>query len=181
MGALQYVPEFDLAEETQIGDFDDIARECSRLLATNQTDRLDELFRLGGSSGGARPKILTEVNGQPWLIKFPSKEDDDAIGLQEYEYALCAKACGIEMAETRLFPSRICSGYFGTRRFDRALKEDGKERRMGKLRPERPTLAQKKAISRAGLLPDNWMVLDDGSVSMVILSRKSGQRRVISK
>ena len=27
MGALQYVPEFDLAEETQIGDFDDIARE----------------------------------------------------------------------------------------------------------------------------------------------------------
>ena len=52
---------------------------------------------------------------------------------------------------------------------------------MGKLRPERPTLAQKKAISRAGLLPDNWMVLDDGSVSMVILSRKSGQRRVISK
>lgn len=52
---------------------------------------------------------------------------------------------------------------------------------MGKLRPERPTLAQKKTISRAGLLPDNWMVLDDGSVSMVILSRKSGQRRVISK
>ena len=43
---------------------------------------------------------------------------------------------------------------------------------MGKLRPERPTLAQKKAISRAGLLPDNWMVLDDGSVSMVILSRR---------
>ena len=130
MGALQYVPEFDLAEETQIGDFDDIARECSRLLATNQTDSLDELFRLGGSSGGAKPKILTEVNGQPWLIKFPSKEDDDAIGLQEYEYALCAKACGIEMAETRLFPSGICSGYFGTRRFDRALKEDGKERRI---------------------------------------------------
>ena len=73
------MPEFDLAEETQIGDFDDIARECSRLLAKNQTDSLDELFRLGGSSGGAKPKILTEVNGQPWLIKFPSKEDDDAV------------------------------------------------------------------------------------------------------
>ncbi len=38
MGALQYVPEFDLAEETQIGDFDDIARECIRLLETDQTD-----------------------------------------------------------------------------------------------------------------------------------------------
>ena len=130
MGALQYMPEFDLAEETQIGDFDDIARECSRLLETNQTDSLDELFRLGGSSGGARPKILTEVDGQPWLIKFPSKEDRDEIGLQEYEYALCAKACGIEMTETRLFPSKVCSGYFGTRRFDRALKEDGNERRV---------------------------------------------------
>ena len=130
MGALQYVPEFELAEETQIGDFDDIAGECRRLLETNQTDNLDELFRLGGSSGGARPKILTEVDGRPWIIKFPSKEDYDEIGLQEYEYALCAKACGIEMAETKLFPSKVCSGYFGTRRFDRVLQEDGKEKRI---------------------------------------------------
>ena len=130
MGALQYVPEFELAEETQIGDFDDIACECRRLLETNQTDNLDELFRLGGSSGGARPKILTEVEGQPWIIKFPSKEDYDEIGLQEYEYALCAKDCGIEMAETRLFPSKVCRGYFGTRRFDRVLQEDGKEKRI---------------------------------------------------
>ena len=50
---------------------------------------------------------------------------------------------------------------------------------MGKLRPERPTLAQKKAISRAGLLPDNWMVLDDGSVSMVILKMEKPTKALL--
>ena len=139
MGALTYYPEQSFSEENDNTDLDELAFQCRKILHTEYSDKLDELYRLGGTSGGARPKILTEVNGQPWLIKFPSKEDDDAIGLQEYEYALCAKACGIEMAETRLFPSRICSGYFGTRRFDRALKEDGKERRI-------------HVISAAGLL-----------------------------
>ena len=139
MGALTYYPEQSFSEENDNTDLDELAFQCQKILHTEYSDKLDELYRLGGTSGGARPKILTEVNGQPWLIKFPSKEDDDAIGLQEYEYALCAKACGIEMAETRLFPSGICSGYFGTRRFDRALKEDGKERRI-------------HVISAAGLL-----------------------------
>lgn len=29
---------------------------------------------------------------------------------------------------------------------------------MGKKRPRHPTLAEKKAISKAGLLPENWWV-----------------------
>jgi serine/threonine-protein kinase HipA len=37
----------------------------------------------------------------------------------EYEYSLCAKKCGIEMPETRLFESKIHAGYFGAKRFDR--------------------------------------------------------------
>lgn len=32
---------------------------------------------------------------------------------------LSAKQCGIEMTETRLFSSKQCAGYFGTKRFDR--------------------------------------------------------------
>ena len=36
-----------------------------------------------------------------------------------YRYSLCAKECGIHMEETKLFPSKICAGYFGTKRFDR--------------------------------------------------------------
>ena len=36
----------------------------------------------------------------------------------EYDYARCAVQCGIDMTETRLFPSEKCPGYFGIKRFD---------------------------------------------------------------
>lgn len=73
-------------------------------------------------------------------------------------------------------PARFWSG---RQNWKENMESEGKS--MGKQRPEKPTLEQKKRISRAGLLPDNWLVLDDGVASLVILSRKSGQRRVISK
>ena len=63
------------------------------------------LYRLGGSSGGARPKILTEQENKDWMIKFPAHVDSNDIGMQEYDYANCAKKCGIAMTETKLFPS----------------------------------------------------------------------------
>ena len=36
--------------------------------------------------------------------------------------------CGIIMSETRLFPSEKCEGYFGTKRFDRAVDTRGEKR-----------------------------------------------------
>ena len=85
------------------------------------------VIAMGGSSGGARPKILTHVDGVDWMIKFPSSDDGGNIGKQEYDYALCARECGLEMEEVRLFPSEKTKGYFGTRRFDRrGEEEDGK-------------------------------------------------------
>lgn len=130
MGALTYRPETDFVTECHKVDFDRIAEECGKILKTDYAENLDELFRLGGSSGGARPKILTQIDGEEWLVKFPSSEDKNSIGRQEYEYSLCAKKCGIEMEETRLFPSEICQGYFGTRRFDRRKDESGKTERV---------------------------------------------------
>ena len=119
MGALTYKPEHRFKIVGQNLDLDSLAKECSKILETNNSKELDELFMLGGSSGGARPKILTQVNGEDWIIKFPSSQDPKNIGEQEYQYSLCAKKCGINMAETKLFPSKICSGYFGIKRFDR--------------------------------------------------------------
>jgi len=52
---------------------------------------------------------------------------------------------------------------------------------MGKQRPERPTLAQKKLISRCGLVAENWLVLSENDSSVVILSKHSGQRRILKK
>lgn len=119
MGALTYKPEHRFESENNISDYDILAQECSKILESQNSDNLDELFQLGGSSGGARPKILTSIDNEDWIIKFPSSSDPKNIGEKEYQYSLCAKNCGINMTETRLFPSKICSGYFGIKRFDR--------------------------------------------------------------
>lgn len=127
MGALEYRPEIDLKSDELELDLDSLASECAKILRTDypngesddESSGLDEIFTLGGSSGGARPKILTEYQGEDWIIKFPAAGDKSDMGELEYTYSLCARAAGIEMTETKLFPSQKCSGYFGTKRFDR--------------------------------------------------------------
>lgn len=121
MGALCYRPEWGLSDkETEIS-LDVLAAECQKILKAEYTENLDELYRLGGTSGGARPKILTNIDGEEWLIKFPAYMDGMDTGKMEYDYAHCAVKCGIPMTETRLFPSNQCKGYFGTKRFDRVV------------------------------------------------------------
>lgn len=119
MGALTYKPEHRFQTENDVSNLDILAQECSKILESQNSDNLDELFQLGGSSGGARPKILTSIDNEDWIIKFPSSIDPKNIGEKEYQYSLCAKDCGINMTETKLLPSAICSGYFGIKRFDR--------------------------------------------------------------
>lgn len=125
MGALEYEPEVTLASQAVFDDLDAIAAECAAVLKTDYSEDLDTLFALGGSSGGARPKILTEIDGQEWLVKFPSSHDPVDIGRQEYAIAIAAKACGIEVPEVKLLPSRVCAGYFAVKRFDRARDQCG--------------------------------------------------------
>ena len=71
MGALTYRPAWDLSHDTVIKDLDTLAAQCSALLQHDDTADPDELFRLGGSSGGAQPKVMTEE----WIIKFPASGD----------------------------------------------------------------------------------------------------------
>lgn len=130
MGALTYRPSHELQTTVAVQDYDRLAEQCKKMLLTDYAEDLDELFRLGGSSGGARPKILTEIEGEDWIVKFPSSVDKADIGLQEYEYAKCARVCGIKMSEVKLFPSRNCEGYFGTKRFDRYMDAEGKKQRI---------------------------------------------------
>ena len=116
------------AKETPERELDYYAEECKRILESAYPDDLDEIFRLGGSSGGARPRIMTKFDGEDWIIKSPSSMDAPDAGLMEFEYSKCAKKYGIEMSETRLFPSKVCAGYFGTKRFDRVRTTKGAER-----------------------------------------------------
>lgn len=127
MGALTYRPVIPMDQVNDELTLDEIARECARILNTQSDDNLDYLFQKGGSSGGARPKVLTKVGDEDWIIKFPSSDDRADIGKQEYDYAKCAVECGIIMEKVKLFPSARTKGYFGTRRFDRVDNtENGK-------------------------------------------------------
>ena len=124
MGALTYYPEKQLSDQQSKADLDELAEQCQKILNTEYSDKLDELYQLGGTSGGARPKIMTTINDGDWIIKFPVHVDGKDVGKMEYDYSCCAKECGISMTETRLFPSEQCKGYFGIKRFDRILTRD---------------------------------------------------------
>lgn len=132
MGALTYQPEMSIETENRKLDLDldYLAEECQKILMTEYAEDLDELYRLGGTSGGARPKILTQIDGEEWIIKFPAHVDRENAGQMEYDYAMCAGKCGIVMSETRLFPSKKCPGYFGTKRFDRIHEENGTNKKI---------------------------------------------------
>lgn len=128
MGALTYYPEREINEKYGDVDLDELAEQCQKILNTEYSDKLDELYRLGGTSGGARPKIMTTIDGEEWIIKFPAHVDGKNAGKMEYDYSCCAKECGITMSETRLFTSEKCEGYFGIKRFDRISDKNGQKR-----------------------------------------------------
>lgn len=115
MGALTYRPAWEVHQDTALTDLDELSARCHAILNHEEVADLDELFQMGGSSGGARPKVLTDE----WVIKFPASGDMKDTGLMEKDYMDCAADCGIIVPETRLMPSRLCSGYFAVRRFDR--------------------------------------------------------------
>ena len=115
-GALEYRPDESLQLDNSFFDFDKLAVEVDRILKEKAVnDSVDLLYRNGGSSGGARPKVFATIENRHWLVKFPSSSDPDNIGEIEYNYALLAKDCGISMSEVRLLNGK----YFASERFDR--------------------------------------------------------------
>jgi serine/threonine-protein kinase HipA len=115
-GALEYRPDRSEVLQEEWINFDKLASESEKILTSNYTgDSLETLYKYGGSSGGARPKVFVKIDGKEWLVKFKAFNDPIDVGKVEYEYSLLAKACGIKMPETRLFEGK----YFGVERFDR--------------------------------------------------------------
>ncbi len=114
VGALSYYPEWNLVKNKELHNFNEIARKIENILLHEDFKNLAELYKMGGSSGGARPKIFAKIDKQDWIIKFKAATDPENIGIMEFDYSLAAKQCGIEMSETKLFEGK----YFGTKRFD---------------------------------------------------------------
>ena len=46
-------------------------------------------------------------------------------------------------------------------------------------RPSRPTRAQKERIAAAGYRPENWLVQDYDELSLTLVNKQTGKRRVI--
>lgn len=118
MGALSYEPENPSALSHITNDLDKIDSEIQATLDENDA-YVDDLLVLGGSSAGARPKVLLNIDGVDWLIKFRSQLDPKDISAIEYAYHLMAIDAGLIVPEAKLFPSRKGLGFFGVKRFDR--------------------------------------------------------------
>ncbi|MCY4007386.1 MAG: type II toxin-antitoxin system HipA family toxin [Rhodobacteraceae bacterium] len=114
----------------------------TKLTLGKEEAALLDILSVGTSAGGARAKAViaynpetTEVRSgqldlspdfEHWLIKLDGVAfsgdwgvaDPSGYGVLEYSYHLMAKACGIDMMESRLF-SENGRNHFMTRRFDR--------------------------------------------------------------
>lgn len=119
MGAISYEPAIEDGDRPlPHQNLDTIAHEIQEF-QNNDDQFLDELLTLNGSSAGARPKAMLKINGEDWLVKFKSSLDPIDIGSIEFAYHNMAIAAGLDVPAAKLFPSKICPGFFGVKRFDR--------------------------------------------------------------
>lgn len=119
MGLLEYVPDFSVETDRSNIDFDIIQKECDNLLNSMDVDNINELYSLGGSSGGARPKSLIKYEKEEYIIKFSSRFDPKNIAELEYKYMTLAREVGINIPDIKLVTSKLGNKYFLIKRFDR--------------------------------------------------------------
>jgi serine/threonine-protein kinase HipA len=119
MGALIYEPKVERSPCLSRNSLDEIAAEIAEFQEHDDDKYIEDLLTLGGSSAGARPKVLMHLDNEHWLIKFPSSTDPKDIGAIEYAYHQMAKDAGLDVPQAKLFPSRQGLGFFGSIRFDK--------------------------------------------------------------
>lgn len=147
MGALEYRPEKKLApgDTINIAEITEVVRQVLNQKANIQGNHLDHesllnIFKVGTSAGGARPKILvaenkdtgmivpgdiiTDADHNHYLVKLGI---DDTVKysreLVEYTYYLAATHAGITMMNSKIIDGR----HFATQRFDR---QEGKKKHV---------------------------------------------------
>ena len=164
MGALHYRPSVELEQEAIEINLDKLNNNISEVLSGKSNIVIDDIFKRGGSPGGARPKIyagynpktdslISDIANLPeeyehWIIKFAADVDSKDIANVELAYYKMALDSGIEMSECRVFNSATGNSYFGTKRFDRVGND------------------KLHMISAAGLLHDDYehSTLDYGNL-----------------
>jgi serine/threonine-protein kinase HipA len=99
-------------------DAEAIGELVRRVLANEPIEEsLKRLISPGVTLGGAHPKALLDVEGEPWIVKFSDGEPTDTPLVEHATMTLAAQA-GIRVATT--FPIRLSTGHaVAVRRFDR--------------------------------------------------------------
>ncbi|RYJ44257.1 type II toxin-antitoxin system HipA family toxin [Flavobacterium beibuense] len=143
MGALEYRPVANIPKSGEI-NFDEIVSVLQKVLEvkTGITEQglsdlaLLNIFKIGTSAGGARPKILISEHKQtgaviPGDIEYSDNYTHYLVKLHmdneagynrekvEYGYHLLSRACGIEMMPCKLIDNK----HFATERYDRQYGE----------------------------------------------------------
>ena len=136
-GALSYEPIIEVTHNNKNIDLDNLASSSLEILKGINEENIETLIANNGSSAGARPKIMVQLNDkneiiagnqklnagyEHYIVKFPSSIDGIDIGKLEYIYSLMAKDAGIEMTKTKLLHGKN-SSYFAIKRFDRYKDE----------------------------------------------------------
>jgi serine/threonine-protein kinase HipA len=147
MGALEYRPSVDLPKNASI-NLDDIIDVLKKVLDLKKTtaqknlnsQALINIFKIGTSAGGARPKILISEHKQtgeviPGDLAYSDEYDhylvklaiDDEVNypreVVEFCYAKLLRALGIRMMGSKLIDDK----HFATLRFDR---QDGEKKHV---------------------------------------------------
>lgn len=149
MGALEYRPVAEIPESSTI-DITEIVQVLNKVLdLKNETAgkelsdlALLNIFKIGTSAGGARPKILISENKKTgaiipgdmeysndynhYLVKLCLNEEDEKEYNKEkieYAYYLMAQKAGIQMMSSKLIENK----HFATLRYDR---QDGEKQHV---------------------------------------------------
>ena len=116
--AQRYEPQPHAALPT-VGDVPALYELVRRIEAGEPVDEaLARLITPGTTLGGAQPKALIDIDGQPWVLKFADAGDPHDSALIEHATMTLARRAGIEVCETR--PIALVDGHaLAVRRFDR--------------------------------------------------------------
>lgn len=146
MGALEFSPAYTgLSNHAQKLEVENLVKVASEILTSKKDFKsklsnedkkyIFEIFKIGTSAGGMRPKAIISFNPQTnevrsgqvdappgfshWIIKFDGmRGEKQGYGKVEMAYHLMAKDCGINMPECRLFEENGRT-HFMIKRFDR--------------------------------------------------------------
>ncbi len=101
-----------------------LAEAAERAQEVDQLDgNLRTLLTAGSSLGGARPKAATDIAGQPWIAKFPARNDSIPECRVELATMRLARASGLDVPELG-FERLLGRDIYLIQRFDRRPRKE---------------------------------------------------------